>query len=161
MQVPETQLTVRPAQPADLETLVSLLRLLFAIEDDFQFDEERQQRGLALMLANPLACILVAEVENRVVGMCTGQLTVSTAEGGPALLMEDVVVADEFRGRGAGRLLVSAMGDWAAVQGAFRLQLLADRNNGKALAFYARLGWQTTNLICLRSYRQPGDRQAP
>lgn len=159
MKAPQTQLTVRPAQPADLETLVALLRLLFAIEDDFQVDEERQRRGLTMMLANPLGCILVAEAEGRVIGMCTGQLTVSTAEGAPALLMEDVVVAEEFRGCGTGRLLVSAMGDWAAVQGAFRLQLLADRKNSEALAFYERLGWQTTSLICLRRYRQPADSQ--
>ena len=79
-------------------TLVALLRQLFAIEEDFRIDEERQRRGLAMLLDNPQALILVAEAAGRVIGMCSGQLLVSTAEGGPALLVEDVVVAEGFRG---------------------------------------------------------------
>jgi ribosomal protein S18 acetylase RimI-like enzyme len=157
-------LTVRPAETTDVATLVALLRQLFAIEEDFRIDEERQRRGLAMLLENPQALILVAEAAGRVIGMCSGQLLVSTAEGGPALLMEDLVVAEGFRGCGAGRLLVSAMADWAARRGASRLQLLADRNNSRALSFYQAIGWQTTNLICLRRYQdsregQPQDRQ--
>lgn len=153
------RLTVRPAEMADMATLVALLRLLFAIEKDFRIDEGRQRRGLALLLDNPLAMILVAEAAGRVIGMCSGQLLVSTAEGGPALLMEDLVVTEGLRGHGAGRLLVSAMADWAARRGAFRLQLLADRDNSPALAFYRAIGWQATNLICLRRYEKPRDRQ--
>ena len=143
-----------------MATLVALLRQLFAIEEDFRIDEERQRRGLAMLLDSPQARILVAEAAGRVIGMCTGQLLVSTAEGGSALLMEDVVVAEGFRGCGAGRLLVSAMVDWAATRGSFRLQLLADRDNSRALSFYQAIGWQTTNLICLRRYQDPQESQS-
>lgn len=142
-----------------MATLVALLRQLFAIEEDFQIDEERQRRGLAMLLENPQALILVAETAGRVIGMCSGQLLISTAEGGPALLMEDVVVAEGFRGRGAGRLLISAIADWAAARGAFRLQLLADQDNSRALSFYRAIGWQTTKLICLRRYQDPRESQ--
>ena len=83
---------IRTAEPADLDSLVSLLAPLFAIEEDFVFDESRQRRGLALMLENERGCVLVAETEGQVIGMCTGQLLVSTAEGGLSLLVEDVVV---------------------------------------------------------------------
>jgi len=141
---------VRRALPADLASLVSLLEVLFSIEEDFSFDKSRQQRGLAMMLENPLGCILVAEAKGKVVAMCSGQLTVSTAEGGPSLLVEDVVVREEFRGRSIGRQLMEQIGLWARENGADRLQLLADRNNLSALSFYEKLGWQTTQLICLR-----------
>lgn len=150
MPVTENRLTVRPAEPGDLDSLVTLLRQLFAIEEDFQVDEERQRRGLAMMLTNSRGLILVAERDGRVIGMCSGQLLISTAEGGPALLMEDVIVDENFRSSGIGRLLVSAMAQWAGDQGAYRLQLLADRTNSSALTFYAKLGWKTTKLICLR-----------
>lgn len=46
-----------------------------------------------MLIANQWATVLVAETSGKVVGMATGQLTISTAEGGPALLVEDVVVA--------------------------------------------------------------------
>jgi ribosomal protein S18 acetylase RimI-like enzyme len=145
---------IRTAQPADLDSLVSLLAALFAIEEDFVFDELRQRRGLALMLENERSCVLVAEVEGQVIGMCTGQVMVSTAEGGLSLLVEDVVVDEQWRGRGVGRLLMEAISDWARANKVSRLQLLADRNNIPALGFYRSLGWHATELICLRTSLQ-------
>jgi ribosomal protein S18 acetylase RimI-like enzyme len=141
---------IRPARPADLEALVGLLRILFAIEADFDFDSARQRRGLAMLLAHDGAVVLVAEAEGKVVGMCSGQLTISTAEGGFALLVEDMVVAEAWQGRGLGRELLAALEQWATARKIGRLQLLSDRNNTAALEFYGKLGWQATELICLR-----------
>jgi hypothetical protein len=36
------------------------------------------------------------------------------------------------------------------MQGMTRLQLLADKSNSPALAFYTRQGWQSTQLFALR-----------
>ena len=137
--------------------MVGLLKLLFAIEADFTADAIRQSQGLALLIQQPLACIMVAENEGRVVGMCSGQLTISTAEGGFALLVEDLVVAADYRGRQIGPRLLDAVAMWAAGHGAARMQLLADRDNASALNFYRRIGWKDTSLICLRRYRQAGE----
>ena len=146
----DERITVRPARMEDLERLVGLLDLLFTIEADFRPDPARQQQGLALLLGEERARVLVAERADGVVGMCTGQLVVSTAEGGPALLVEDVVVDPDHRGRGVGRALLAALADWARGRGVRRLQLLADGSNGPALAFYDRLGWRATALVCRR-----------
>ena len=56
-----------------------------------------------MLLAHETAIILVAEAAGQVIGMCSGQLTISTAEGGFALLVEDVVVAGPWQGKGVGR----------------------------------------------------------
>ena len=92
---------------------------------------------------------MVADLEGVVMGMCTGQLVISTAEGGPSLLVEDVVVAEEWRRHGLGGKLLDGLGAWAAGQGAFRMQLLADRTNKIGLDFYSNKGWQQTQLVCL------------
>jgi GNAT superfamily N-acetyltransferase len=141
---------IRVALPADLDGLVELLRMLFSIEADFAFDAARQRRGLAMLLVQESAVVLVAEDAGQIIGMCTGQLTISTAEGGFALLVEDVVVAQAWQGRGVGRKLLAALEQWAASRKLGRLQLLADRNNTAALEFYRKLDWQPTELICLR-----------
>ena len=146
----EERCTVRAARPTDMARMVGLLDLLFAIEADFRPDPARQRQGLALLLDDRRAKVLVAELTDGVVGMCTGQLVVSTAEGGPALLVEDVVVDPDHRGRGIGRAMLAALADWARGRGVRRLQLLADANNGPALAFYDRLGWRATALVCRR-----------
>ena len=146
---------VRPAHEQDLEQLIGLLRLLFTIEEDFDFDAAKQCRGLSLLLQNNRACILVAEQDGQIVGMCTGQLVISTAEGGPSVLVEDVVIAPGHRGKGIGRSLMEALTVWARSCGATRMQLLADKNNPPALVFYDRLGWGTTAMICLRRHIKP------
>lgn len=143
---------VRAARAEEVNQLVHLLGLLFTIEEDFCVDVEKQRNGLRLLVEDHRACVLVAEQDGQVIGMCTGQLVVSTAEGGPSVLVEDVVVVPEYRSQGVGRTLMNALAAWANSHGATRMQLLADKNNPPALAFYDRLGWTTTALICLRRF---------
>lgn len=142
---------IRAARPTDVSRLVGLLGELFSIEEDFAPDPARQRAGLDLMFAAPhVRAVMVAEAGGQVVGMATGQLVVSTAEGALSAWIEDVIVQRELRGQGIGRLLILAIEEWAAARGASRLQLLADAGNAAALAFYRRLGWTRTQLICLR-----------
>lgn len=131
----------------DLPDLIALLGLLFAIEQDFTPDTDKQRRGLAALLASPGAYVAVArDAQGRAVGMVTAQLVISTAEGAPSAWIEDVVIREEWRGRGLGRELLAAALDWAKDRGATRAQLLADLDNTPALGFYDRLGWQSTRL---------------
>lgn len=147
---PSGSIVIRQARTADLADLTALLQILFGIEEDFSFDEDRQRQGLVLMLENEQGVVLAAEDSGKVIGMCTGQLLISTAEGGPAVLVEDVVVLPAWRNRGVGRLLMRSIAEWAADKKAARLQLLADHNNQAALSFYDKIDWQMTDLICLR-----------
>ncbi len=144
---------IREAQPADIDFLIHLLHILFSIEEDFSFEPVRHRAGLALLLADDRSILLVAEYKNMVIGMCSGQLMVSTAEGGLSLLVEDVVVDKPRQGKGVGTALLAALQDWAAEKQAVRLQLLADRSNTAALNFYHGLQWRKTKLVCL--YKQP------
>ena len=143
---------IRDACMDDLQALVTLLQDLFSIEADFSADAERQRRGLMLMLdgCGKHRCIKVAEADGIVVGMCTAQTLISTAEGATVALVEDMVVDSDYRGRGIGRRLMAAIETWSRRRGAVRLQLLADRTNFSALDFYDRIGWIPTQLICLR-----------
>ncbi len=143
--------TIREARPGDLDALTELLGLLFALEADFAVDAGRQRSGLELMMGKGQArLVLVADSEGNVVGMATAQLLISTAEGGPALLVEDVVVRPEARGLGIGRALLERIESWGLRLGATRLQLLADKDNTPASTFYHACGFAPTNLVCLR-----------
>ena len=133
-------------------SLVQLLKILFDVEEDFSVDEERQRSGLKLMLddGRKRHCIKVAELGGEVVGMCTVQLLISTAEGGVAGLVEDMIVDPRFRGQCIGRLLMEHIETWTLKRGVTRLQLLTERTNFQALAFYDKIGWESTKLICMR-----------
>jgi ribosomal protein S18 acetylase RimI-like enzyme len=141
---------IRQATQVDIPTLVGLLQQLFSIEQDFHPDPEKQRRGLELLLLSDQARVFVAEHAGRIVGMLTLQILVSTAQGGPVGWVEDVVVDAAHRGQGIGAAMLVHLQRWSAQRGLSRLQLLADRNNDRALDFYRKQGWTTTALVGLR-----------
>jgi ribosomal protein S18 acetylase RimI-like enzyme len=145
-------IAIRPATPTDIPQLVDLLTLLFTLESDFEVDNAKQTRGLLQLLDTESALILVAESthDRQVLGLCSIQTLISTAEGGTVGLLEDLVVAPAFRGQGIATQLLANATKWAKQHGLKRLQLLADKHNQSALNFYARRGWQTTQLIGFR-----------
>ena len=115
------------------------------------FDPQKQTAGLSLLLNSEKTCVWVAELgDNKILGLCSVQTLISTAEGGRVGLLEDLVVAADFRNQGIASKLIAEAVAWAESQDLKRLQLLADKNNGLALDFYQKQGWQTTQLVCLR-----------
>ncbi len=139
------------ATAADLDALADLLGELFTLESDFRPEREKQLAGLRLVLGSPQAGRLFAlRVDGKVAGMANALITVSTAEGRPVVLLEDVIVGAAWRGRGLGRRLVEHVMAWAAEAGMARVTLLADKENAPALAFYAALGFAPSAMTVLR-----------
>lgn len=142
---------IRKAELADIEAMVELLAILFSLEPDFLADRSRQRRGLAMMLEDEKSrCVLIADYQGKVIGMCSAQILISTSEGGYKALIEDVIVSEEYRGCGIGRQLLSTLEEWAGAEGVKRLDLMADRNNESGLSFYSKMKWKRTSLIALQ-----------
>jgi ribosomal protein S18 acetylase RimI-like enzyme len=149
------KIVIQKADPRSLDDLVLLLRQLFSIEADFRFNREKQEKGLREIMDSPDSHLLAAFHGKRAVGMCTLQVLISTARGGKVGLVEDMVVLEEYRKRGIGKMLLRGIEELAESRGLSRLQLLADKNNLPALDFYEKAGWDSTELICLRKKESP------
>lgn len=143
-------IVIKKADKDCIDDLVLLLYQLFSIEEDFTFDRKKQEQGLKQMINSPECHLLAAFLGGKAVGMCTLQELISTAEGGKVGLIEDMVVLEEYRQRGIGKMLMEGIEEIAAGREFSRLQLLADRNNVPALNFYKKRDWAVTELICLR-----------
>ncbi len=133
-----------------MNPMAALLSELFAIETDFEVDATKQRHGLTRLLESSSGKIWVAEKQARIVGLCTLQVLISTAQGGRVGLIEDVVVAKAHQRQGIGSRLLDAAEAWARANRLSRLQLAADRSNQGALAFYQTRGWGSTQLVVLR-----------
>ena len=149
-----TDIAIRPACTEDIPKLCDLLSDLFARETDFESDQGRQSRGLNLLVHDQSgrSLVLVAASRDEIIGMCTVQTLISTAEGGLVGLVEDVIVRADSRGQGIGAKLLDTVIGWSKTRNMSRLQLLADWENGPALAFYSTCCWSPTSLICLRKH---------
>lgn len=139
------------AAPADLPAMAGLLAVLFAQESEFTPDPAVQARGLALILEQPGAgLLLVARVEGTVVGMVNLLYTVSTALGAKVAVLEDVVVAPDHRNQGVGSLLLRAALDEVVAAGCKRVTLATDAHNLGAQRLYQRLGFELSSMRLLR-----------
>ena len=144
------KISIRPATTDDISSMTGLLGELFTIETDFTPDIRRQRQGLADLISDPTANILVATINDEIIGMCTLQTLVSTAEGGLVGIVEDLVVSESYRRKGIGEKLIESIEQIARHKGMRRLQLLTNMENQAALNFYAKSEWDKTHMIALR-----------
>jgi len=142
-----TSALIRQASINDIDILAEILSQLFAIETDFTTDTEKQKTALRMMIESGSAVIYVAEDADKIVGMVTGQLVISTATGGYSLLLEDMYISKDYRKNGIGSMLISFLESWGARKNIGRIQLVADRRNIGARLFYNRQGFTDSEMI--------------
>lgn len=139
-------ITIEDAQEEDLEAMSHLLSILFEIEQDFEFDYEKQLSGITKLFHAQGKNLLVAKHEGEVVGMVTMQRLISSAEGDYVGQIEDLVVKEAYRKMGVGSRLINKMRAVAQGYGYKRIQLAADEANANAIQFYSRRGFHQTHL---------------
>jgi GNAT superfamily N-acetyltransferase len=142
---------VEQATLEDLPQLTDLLTELFTQESDFTPDRAKQMRGLRLILEQPSrGRIFVLRENGMILAMINLLFTISTAEGGFVILLEDVIVHRDFRGKGYGRLLLGHAISYARQKDFQRITLLTDRVNAEGQAFFKRHGFVESKMIPLR-----------
>lgn len=132
-------LTLRPAVPADVETLHRFVVELAATEE-FPGEVTARPDDLAAALfgSEPMAAAIVAEIGGVPAGFALYYPTYSTIVGRSGIHLEDLFVADEFRGAGIGQQLLARLAELAVARGG-RLEWWVLRTNEPALRFYRRL----------------------
>src|SRR5438034_11648278 len=99
-------IVIEPATEADLDELSVLLGELFAQEGDFRPDKDKQLRGLRLIFEQPSrGRVFVLRRDGAIVGMINLLFTISTAEGGFVMLLEDLVAHNQYQEHGGGATL--------------------------------------------------------
>ena len=147
---------ITPATLADVPQLAGLLTILFTHEVELAPDATKQERALRLILAQPeTGRIYCARGGDRVLGMVSLLFTISTAEGGFVILLEDVIVHQNNRAQGIGGKLLKHAVDYAKQKNFLRITLLTDRANEEAQKFFKSHGFLDSKMIPLRMFLQP------
>lgn len=142
---------IEPAALDDLPDLVELLVALFSQEEDFAPDRRKQEHGLRLILEQPnRGRIFVLRTDHKVIGMVNLLFTISTAEGGLVILMEDVIVHPDHRRQGYGGLLLDYAIRWAKDKNFKRITLLTDKISAESQEFFQKHGFKFSSMIPMR-----------
>lgn len=152
---------IRRAQPEDAGSLGRLGALLVQEHHDFDHARflaptadtpEMYASFLASQLNEPDVVILVAEHEGRVIGYAYGALEGYDymALRGPAAVLHDVIVDAEYRRRGVGEALLSAILTALTNERAPRIVLSTAHQNTPAQRFFERLGFRRTMIEMTR-----------
>jgi GNAT superfamily N-acetyltransferase len=150
------QTTIEPATIDDLPQLADLLYDLFSQEADFIPNRDKQLRGLRLILEQPnRGRIFVLRAGPRIIGMINLLITISTAEGGFVLILEDLIVHSDHRGRGFGGKLLEHALAYAREKGFLRITLLTDKKESRPREFYEQHGFRQSGMVPMRYHFTP------
>lgn len=146
-------LHVQKAKFEHISPMCQLLKELFHLEKDFThiYHSEKLRTGLELILnRKDSGQIFVLLEENQVIGMANLLFTISTAEGGKAIILEDYIISSTNRGKGYGSFFMREIIQYARNNGFLRITLLVDSDNSAAQRFYEKAGYQQSNMKCMR-----------
>lgn len=153
-----SDVVIEPATFEDLDELSSLLGELFSEESDFRPDKQKQLRGLRLIFEQPnRGRVFVLRQDRTIVGMINLLFTISTAEGGFVMVLEDLVVHKTFQGKGYGSRLLEYAIDFAKQKNFLRITLLTDRPELRSQSLFKRYGFYESSMIPMRLLLPPNE----
>ena len=142
---------IEQATLEDLPQLTDLLFELFQMEGDFKPDRAKQMRGLRLILEQPSrGRIFVLRHNGMIFGMINLLFTISTAEGGFVIMLEDVIMHRDYRSQGHGAQLLDHVIAYAKKKDFLRITLLTDRLDERSQRFFSGHGFVTSKMIPMR-----------
>jgi GNAT superfamily N-acetyltransferase len=132
---------IEPARERDVPLILRLIKGLAEYEKlahEVVATEERLRQSL--FGPHPSAEVVIAYVDDEAVGFALFFHTYSTFLGQRGLYLEDLFVLPEWRGRGAGRALLTHLARIAAERGCGRFEWSVLDWNEPAINFYKNLG---------------------
>jgi len=137
---------IRQAESADVAAVLALYAQVDFNNDDV-LSEAEAQKIFAEFSRYPSYRLFIAINGTLVVGSYALLVMHNMAHCGmPSAVVEDVVVASAFQGRGIGRQLMDHAKEQAKSAGCYKLALSSNRKRHAAHAFYESLGFDQHGL---------------
>lgn len=144
-----SDLQVRAASAEDEEGIYYLTRELAAAVGDAPPAREAVQKRLEELVEEPRARTLVVEGESGLLGVVSFWIKPDLAHGDVVVEVPMLVVAEDHRRAGVGKLLVDEVRKQASDHDAGVIELIATSDNTTAREFYRSLGFVETDNISL------------
>ena len=146
---PKPGIEVREATTEDAADIQRLVRELAETVGDAPPVEEAVSKRLGELLEAPSARVLVVENGRGVVGAVSFWIKPDLAHGDTVVEVPMLVVAEDHRRTGVGRLLMEEVRSVASENGASLIELVATTANVAAREFYRSLGFVEADVVAL------------
>jgi GNAT superfamily N-acetyltransferase len=145
----KSKIKAREATTRDAAGIHRLARELAETVGDEPPTEEAVRARLEELLDEPRARVLVAENEAGIVGGVSFWIKPDLAHGDTVVEVPMLVVAEDHRRAGVGKLLMEEVRNVASDNDASQIELVATRANVTAREFYRSLGFVETDVVSL------------
>lgn len=147
------QFIIREATKNDLPIILELINLKAEFDGCPQSVAATLQKLEAtLFCENPIELILLAEIENKIIGFASYHRIYSTFLAQTCLWLDDIYLKPEYRGHGIGRALFKHLCQIAQENNCGRIDWTVAIKNSRGINFYKKLGAkisQEVRLCCL------------
>ncbi|MGE0501401.1 MAG: N-acetyltransferase family protein [Rhizobiaceae bacterium] len=144
--------SLRAATADDAETIHAALRKLGAhVGEEHEIVSTPADLRRYGFGDRPAFRVVVAEVDGAFAGLCLFFPSFSTWKGRPGVYVQDLFVAEEFRGMKVGEKLIRAVAAITRDEGGVYMRLAVDSRNYSAQRFYDRLGMELVDDDMIRA----------
>jgi len=134
-------LSIREAKKSDIPTIMELIHIMAEFAGCPESVEATPNKlEETLFSENPLAFVLLAEIDGNPIGFATYHRIYSTFLAQPGIWLDDLYVKAEHRSNGAGEALIRRLCQIAQEIGGSRIDWTVDATNARAIKFYERMG---------------------
>jgi len=138
----KTDILIRPLKPNDIADIMQLHREL-GWNPAFKADGSTLKQRLEALITGENALLLVAELKGKVVGYIHGEIVTYLLFAGREMLVSELFVRENVRGRGVGKALLNTIESEAVNQKCFRISVLNSRERESyKRGFYPSLGYE-------------------
>jgi GNAT superfamily N-acetyltransferase len=139
---------IRKATKSDLPAIRRLLAELISAMDDTEcIDIRIPLRTWEHLLKDARSHFLVAVMEGTPVGFIHFTVRQTVLHRSPSAMIDELVVAKEYRGKGIGKRLVLAALEKCKQLGCCEVEVSTEKTNVKARRFYKKCGFDKTELL--------------
>jgi ribosomal protein S18 acetylase RimI-like enzyme len=158
---PKPGIKVREATTKDAADIQMLARELAETVGDAPPVEEAVRKRLEELLETPRSWVLVVENGRGVVGAVCFWIKPDLAHGDTVVEVPMLVVAEDHRRNGVGRLLMEEVRSIASENGASLIELVTTTANVAAREFYRSLGFVEADVVALEFVGSPDNPPQP
>ena len=131
----------RPAEPGDVDAIVAMMRGYYE-QDGYTFVAEEARAAALMLIGDPaLGRLWVAFEGKTLVGYVAVALGFSFEYRGREAFVDELFIAESYRGRGLGREALEVAEAYCRQAGVNALHLEVEGHRAPALALYRRWGF--------------------